>query len=143
MSKTNAFETSYSTLIFTNVNLAGIGDATGLLADAVAGNLYVALYTSDPTDAASGTECAYGSYARVAVARSGVGWTVSGNNTSNAATVQFITCTGGTEVATHVAIHASLFSGSMLYHGALDSSLNISTGVAPKFLAGELDINED
>lgn len=56
-------------LLFQNLAAAGIGDASGLQPSAVAGSLYVSLYT------ASG-ECAYTSYARVAVARSAGGWTV-------------------------------------------------------------------
>lgn len=55
-------------LLFQNAAAAGIGDAGGLQPSAAAGSLYVSLYTAS-------AECAYTSYARVAVARS-VGWTV-------------------------------------------------------------------
>lgn len=56
-------------LVFQNAAAAGIGDASGLQPSATAGNLYVSLYTA-------AAECAYTSYARVAVARSSGGWTV-------------------------------------------------------------------
>jgi len=149
MSKTNAFETDFSKLIFTDVALTGIGDATGLRSDAVsAGTLQIALYPNgaEPTESNPGVEITteqYAGYARVEVARSAVGWTVSGNNTSNAAAIQFPNCTGGTGVvATAVGIHAG-GGVQLLYYGILDSNLSISTGVQPQFAIGDLDINED
>ncbi len=142
MSKTNAFETDFSKLIFTDVALTGIGDATGLRSDpASAGNLQAALYTVPPTESTPGTECDYTSYARVDVVRSAAGWTVSGNNTSNAAAIQFPNCTGGTNTALAVGILAGA-GIQLLYYGVLDSSLSISTGVQPQFAIGDLDINE-
>mgnify|MGYP000650276063 CR=1 FL=1 len=80
MSKGNTFENDLLLLIFNNTDAALIGDATGLRGSSTAGSLYVSLHTGDPGEAGNQTtnECAYGSYARVAVARSGAGWTVSG-----------------------------------------------------------------
>ena len=72
-SKTDAFETDVLEHIFQNVAIANIGDATGLPAG-TAGSLYIALFTTTPTDSTAGTECAFGAYARQAVARaSGAG----------------------------------------------------------------------
>lgn len=86
MSKGNTFENDLLLLIFNNTDAALIGDATGLRGSSTAGSLYVSLHTGDPGEAGNQTtsECAYGSYARVAVARSGSGWTVSGNTVTNA-----------------------------------------------------------
>jgi hypothetical protein len=106
----------------------------------------VSLHTADPGEAGTQTtnECAYTSYARVAVARSGAGWTVSGNAVTNAALVQFPQCTGGSETATHFAIGtASTSTGKILYKGALSASLAISSGIQPQFGAGDLDGTED
>ena len=91
MSATNAFETNLLNHIFTNAAIANIGDATGLPASATAGSLYVSLHTADPGETGDQTtnETAYTNYARVAVARSAAGWTVSGNNASNTAAVNF------------------------------------------------------
>lgn len=65
-------------LIFQNAAWTNIGDAGGLLPSATAGSLYVSLHTGDPGSGGdqSTNECAYTSYARVAVARSAGGWTV-------------------------------------------------------------------
>lgn len=65
-------------LLFQNDAFANVGDASGLQPSATAGNLYISLHTGDPAAGGDQTsnECAYTSYARVAVARSAAGWTV-------------------------------------------------------------------
>jgi hypothetical protein len=146
MSKGNTFENDLLLLIFNNTDAALIGDATGLRGSSTAGSLYVSLHTGDPGEAGNQTtnECAYTSYARVAVARSGSGWTVTGNAVTNAALVQFPQCTGGSETASHFAIGtASTSTGKILYKGALTASLAISSGIQPQFSAGEIDGTED
>lgn len=146
MSKSNAFENDLLLLVFNNTDAANIGDATGLRGSSTAGSLYVALHTGDPGEAGAQTasECAYGSYARVAVARSGAGWTVSTNTVTNAALVQFPQCTSGSESVTHISVGtASSGTGKVLYKGALSSALAVSSGIQPQFAAGDLDILED
>jgi hypothetical protein len=146
MSKGNTWETELLQLVFNNTDAALIGDATGLRGSSSAGSLYVSLHTGDPGEAGNQTtnECAYTSYARVAVARSGSGWTVSGNTVTNAALIQFPQCTGSSETATHFAIGtASTSTGKILYKGALSASLAISSGIQPQFEAGSLDGTED
>ena len=146
MSKSNAWETALLALVFNNDNAANIGDATGLRGSSTAGSLYVSLHTGDPGEAGSQTtnECAYTSYARVAVARSGAGWTVSGNAVTNAALVQFPQCTGSSETATYFGIGtASSGAGVLLYKGALSASLAISSGIQPQFAAETLNGTED
>jgi hypothetical protein len=146
MSKGNTFENDLLLLIFNNTAAALIGDASGLQPSATAGSLYVSLHTGDPGEAGNQTtsECAYTSYARVAVARSGAGWTVSGNTVTNAALIQFPQCTGSSETATHFAIGtASTSTGKILYKGALSASLAISSGIQPQFAGGDLDGTED
>lgn len=146
MSKGNTFENDLLLLVFNNTDAALIGDATGLRGSSTAGSLYVALHTGDPGEAGTQTtsECAYGSYARVAVARSGAGWTVTGNAVTNAALVQFPQCTSGSETATYFTIGtASSGAGKVLYRGALSASLAISSGIQPQFAAGDLDGTED
>lgn len=144
MSATNNFENDLMKLLFTNVDLPNIGNAGGLLKSTADGSFYVALFTADPgeTGTGSGAECTYTGYARKAVGRA-AGWTVSGNNASNAAAVTFDPCTGGTETATHFAIFTALTDGDDLLYGELDSSLAISNGITPEFAIGALDVNLD
>lgn len=146
MSMTNAAETAFLSLFFTNADWANVGDAAGLQNSASAGSFYISLHTADPGEAGDQTtsEATYTSYARVAVARSGAGWTVSGNNCSNAAAVSFPACTGGTNTITYFGIgSASSGAGNLFMSGALGSSLAVSTGITPQFAIGDLDVNAD
>lgn len=143
MSKGNTFENDLLLLVFNATAIANLADNA---ASSPLTNLYVSLHTADPGEAGNQTsnECAYTSYARVAVARSGSGWTVSGNTVSNAALIQFPQCTGGSESVTHVGIGTAASStGKLLYKGALSASLAVSSGIQPQFAAGDLDIQED
>ena len=147
MSKSNSFENSLLLLLFNNTDIENIGDAAGLQNSAVAGSLYLALHTGDPGEAGDQTtnECAYTSYDRVAVARSGAGWTVAGNSVSNAALAQFPECTGGSETITYVSIGTSAYptAGVILYSGALTASRSVSSGIQPQFAIGALIVTED
>lgn len=109
-------------------------------------NLYISLHTADPGEGGSQTtnEAAYTSYARVAVLRSGSGWTVSGNTATNAALIQFPQCTGSSSTITHVAIGTSTSgTGQIIASGSLSASLSVSSGIQPQFSAGELDFTID
>ena len=146
MSKSNSFENALLQLLFNNVDIANIGDAAGLQNSAVAGSLYLALHTADPGEAgnASTNECAYGSYARVAVARTVGGWIVASNTAENAALAQFPECTSGSETITYVSITSESSGASMiLYSGALTASRAVSSGIQPQFAATALTVTED
>ena len=147
MSKSNSFENSLLQLLFNNVDIANIGDAAGLQNSATAGSLYLALHTADPGEAGNQTtsECAYGSYDRVAVARTAGGWTVSGATAVNTALAQFPECTSGSETITYVSIGAEDYpnAGMILYSGALTASRSVSTGIQPQFAATALTVTED
>jgi len=142
MSKGNTFENDLLKLIFNATAIANIADnaATSPLT-----NLYVSLHTDDPGEAGDQTtnECAYTSYARVAVARSGAGWTVTNNSVSPAAEISFPAATGGTETATHFGVGtASSGAGKLLYSGTVSPNISISSGVTPK-LTTSTAITED
>lgn len=143
MAKSNIQETGYLKLTYQNIALANIGDAGGLQPSAAPGNFYAALYTTDPTDADTGTEANYTSYARIAVVRSAVGWTVSGAVVSNAGIITFPTSTGGSNTITHVAVRTALVGGDIVHHGVLSSSLIVSSGNTPKFEIGDFTVTEN
>ncbi len=105
-------------------------------------DFYVRLHSSDPGEAGTATtnEISYTSYDGVTVSRS-TGFSVSGNTASNAALVQFPTCTGSTATATHFSICTTQNgAGQIIVSGALTSSLSISNGIQPQFNTGELDV---
>lgn len=146
MSMSNAAEAALLDLIFLNTDWSGVGDAGGLQNSATAGSLYVALHTGDPGEAGDQTtsEVSYTGYARVAVARSGAGWSRSSSTVSNVATVQFGECTSGSATATHFSIGTdSSGAGQIILSGALSASRNISAGITPLFNAGSLTATVD
>jgi hypothetical protein len=141
MTMTNAAETALLNLLFPNTNWANVGDATGLRGSSSAGSFYISLHTADPgeTGTQATSETSYTGYARVAVARSGAGFTVSGNTASNAAAVNFGACTVGTPTLTHFGIGSdSSGAGNLFMSGALSASLAVSPGITPAFAIGAL-----
>lgn len=98
--------------------------------------VYVALFTSDPTDAGSGTEVSGGSYARTAVTFGSPSDGVS----TNSADVTFPTATGSWGTVTHIGIYDASTSGNLLYHTALDASKAIASGDIFKISTGNLSV---
>jgi len=146
MTMSNDAEAALLDLLFLNTDWANIGDAAGLQNSATAGSFYVALHSSDPGEAGtqSTNEISYTGYARVAVARSGAGWSRSVSTISNVAAVQFGECTAGTATATHFSIGVlSSGAGQIIVSGALDASRSISAGITPLFNAGALAATVD
>lgn len=143
MSKGNTFENDLVALIFNATPIANLADNA---ATAPLTALWVALHTADPGEGGAQTtsEAAYTGYARVSVARSSLGWTVSGNQATNAAEVTFPESTSGPEVITHVSVGTtSSGAGKVLYKGALTASLTINNLITPRFPAGTLVLQED
>lgn len=148
MSKSNTFENDILGLIFNNTDIANIGDAGGLQNSATAGSLYIALHTADPGEAgtAATNEATYTNYNRVAVARSGAGWTVSGNSATNASQITFPQCGASGNTITHVSITVGgtpTTADKILYSGALNSPLAVALNITPLFAASGLTVTED
>ena len=142
MSKANVFENDFLKLIFNGTAIANIADNAGT---SPLTSLYVSLHTADPGEAGNQTtsECAYTSYARVAVSRNSGGWTVTNNSVSPAADISFPAATGGSETATYFGVGtASSSTGKLLYSGAISPTIAISSGVTPK-LTTATAITED
>lgn len=142
MSKGNTFENDLLNLIFNATNIANIADnaSTSPLT-----NLFISLHTSDPGEAGNQTtnECAYTSYARVSVARTSGGWTVTSNSVSPASNIEFPEATGGTETATHWAVGTDTSgTGKILYYGSISPTISISSGVQP-ILKTDSTVTED
>ena len=145
MSKTNAFESDLLSHIFENDTVAGIGDATGIRGASVAGSLYIALHTADPTDTGSmAAEADYTGYARKAVARTAAAWSESGGTVTNDAAITFNPCTGGTNTITHFSICKAGTAGvaDAIYTGAVTPNIAISNGITPEVSAGQLSVTE-
>ena len=105
---------------------------------------YLALFTSDPGEAASlAAEANYTGYSRVALTKSSA-WTDGGSTFTNAALIQFGACTAGTSAITHFAV-VDTASGAVaqLISGSLSATLNVSAGIQPQFAIGALSVGAD
>lgn len=145
MSKSNTFESDMLKLIFQATAIANLAD------NATAGpltNLYLSLHTADPGEAGTQdtSECNYTGYARIPIARSAVGFTVSGTAPTQAAlaaNMDFPACTAGTNTATYFGVGvASAGTTKLLYSGTIAPNIVISNGVTPRLTTGTI-ITED
>jgi len=138
MSKSNNFENDLLLLLFNNTAIANIGNTAGLQPSGVPGSFYVALSTGtlDDTHTAEQTETAYAPYARVAVARSTAGWTVTTNSVSPTADIDFAECTATPGAAlTYFCITpgaTATTADDIIYYGTLTPNITMATGVIPR-----------
>ena len=103
---------------------------------------YIGLFTSDPTDAGSGTEVTGNNYARVQTDNK-MAAAASGAITSNT-NITFAAASGGAfGTITHIGIFDAATSGNLLAHGALSAAKTISDGDTFQINSGALTISID
>jgi hypothetical protein len=142
MSKSNTFENDWLKLIFNATAIANLADNA---ASSPLTSLYVSLHTADPGEAGNQTtnETSYTSYARVAVARTSGGWTVTNNSVSPVANIDFPAATGGSGTITYFGVgSASSGSGVLYYSGTVTPSISVTSGVTPRLTTAST-ITED
>lgn len=98
--------------------------------------VYVALYTSDPTDADTGTEVSGTSYARQSVTFGAP----SNGATTNSAAVEFPQAGGSWGTVSYIGLRDASTAGNLLYHTALDASKTIETGDVFRIASGSLSV---
>jgi hypothetical protein len=98
--------------------------------------VFVALYTTDPTDADTGTEVSGNGYARQSVTFSAP----SNGATSNSSAVEFPQATGSWGTVAYIGLRDASSGGNLLYHTALDASKTIATGDVFRISAGSLTV---
>jgi hypothetical protein len=131
MSKGDTFENDFLRLIFNATAIANLADNAATSPNT---QLFVSLHTADPGEAGSQStsETTYTGYARVAVARTTAGWTVTTNSVSPVANIVFGNCTAGTATITHFGVGtATTGTGKLLYKGTVVPSIAVSAGVTP------------
>jgi hypothetical protein len=130
--KSNTWAADILELLFNATSITGIAvNATSSPLTA----LFVSLHTASPGAGGSQTtsEAAYTGYARVSVARTSGGWTISGESVSPASTIVFPAATGGSETETFFGIGtASTGAGTLLYFGPISPTIVVSSGVTPE-----------
>lgn len=132
MGKGNTFSADLLKLIFQATAIANIADNA---ASSPLTNLFVALHTADPGAAGTQTtsEAAYGSYARISVARTSGGWGISAQTISPIAAISFAEATSGSETETFFSVGvATSGSTKILYSGAISPTIAVATGVTPQ-----------
>jgi hypothetical protein len=132
MAKGLVFDNALLLLIFNSIGVATICDAPSAVNSL--GNLFVSLHSSDPTASGNQTssEISYPGYARVAVARTSGGWTVTSNSVSPVANIIFPTGTGGSGTATNWSVGTALSgSGQILYTGTIAPGIVCGNGLSP------------
>ncbi len=128
MSLTNSFETSVLTWLLTASSPSPARPTAW----------HLGLFTAAPGEAGGGTELSGSGYARQAIT-----FTVSGNNASNNAAIEFPTASGSWGTITHVAVFDASTSGNMIAYASLTASKTIDTGDVLRVPANDLDITLD
>jgi hypothetical protein len=134
--KSSTFNNDLLKMIFNAAAIANIADNA---ASSPLTNLYLSLHTATPAVGGSQTtnEAAYTSYARVPVARTSGGFTVSGSSVTLAALTSFPAATAGSETETFFAVGTtSSGTGKVLYFGAISPTIAVSAGVTPQLTTG-------
>lgn len=142
MSKGDTFENDLMKLIFNATAIANIADNAS---SSPLTNLSVALHTADPGEAGtqSTSEATYTSYARVSVARTSGGWTITNNSASPAATITFAAGTGGSGTVTHFSVGPTGGGATkILYSGTVTPNIVTGNGVTPSLTTAST-ITED
>jgi hypothetical protein len=97
---------------------------------------YIALFTSDPTDAGSGTEVSGGSYSRT----SATFGAPSNGASVTTADVTFPQATASWGTVGWIGIYDAATTGNLLYHTPLDASKTIDIGDIFKIASGNLSV---
>ena len=129
MSFSNTFETHVLNYVFT---------ATSVTRPTA---WYLALFTTNPAEDASGTEV---SASGTAYARQSASFTVSGNTATTSAAIEFPEATGsGFGTVTHVGVFDASSSGNLIAYSALSASKAIAAGDVFRVPAGDFDLTLD
>ena len=139
MAFATTFRNTLAILLFQATAIANVADNA---AASPITSIFSSLHTADPSSGNQTTsEATYTSYARGSAARTSGGWGSTAGVVTNAATLSFPSCTGGSNTITHVGVGTlTSGTGSLWVAGALTASLSVSTGILPQFAASGLSI---
>ena len=105
--------------------------------------LYLALYSTHPTDADVGTEANYEGYQRQAITFGSP--TLSGGSAviQNSAAVQFAVVPNASGNIAFAALRTAATGGDLVYYGSLAATYQLSQGVQPIIPIGSLSVSEN
>lgn len=115
MSKSTTAANDYLRLLYNATAITNIADNA---ASAPLTSIFVALHSADVAEGAVQTsnEISYTGYARVGVARTTGGWTVTNDSVSPVAAISFGACTAGSATATHWSTGVAISGGTKVLH---------------------------
>lgn len=118
--------------------------AGGSAAVAQPTNLYLALFTADPTEAATGgTEVSGGAYTRMAITFGAPAANGTATRISNSAQIDFPTATAAWGTIAYYAIFDASTAGNKFIEGPLAASKVINSGDIFRVPAGNLTLDID
>ncbi len=122
----------------------------GATASAAPATVYIALYTTAPNDASTGTtptpgvEVSGGAYARAAVTNNATNWpAASAGSKSNGTAITFTTASASWGTIVAFAIIDALTLGNILYWGLVTPNKAVGSGDTAQFAIGAITVTED
>ena len=98
---------------------------------------HLGLFTSNPTDAGSGTEV---STSGTGYGRKAIAFTVTNDTATNSATVTFDAATSNWGTIGWVGIYDAATGGNLIFHGAVTTAKTLETGDTFQVSSGNLSI---
>lgn len=96
--------------------------------------VYLALYTSDPTPADTGTEVSGGGYKRMPISFAAPAVESGKQTVKNASDVEFPIASSDWGLVTHIGLRTAETGGNLLWSAAVPNPRTIQSGDKPKFL---------
>lgn len=96
--------------------------------------VYLALYTSDPTSADTGTEVIGGGYKRMAITFAAPSLEDGKQTVKNSVEVEFPIASADWGLVTHVGLRTAETGGNLMWSQAITNPRTIQSGDKPKFL---------
>ncbi|MFW5434359.1 phage tail fiber protein [Paenibacillus apiarius] len=96
--------------------------------------VYLALYTSDPTPADTGTEVSGGGYKRMPITFATPTIESGKQTVKNAVDVEFPIATADWGLVTHIGLRTAATGGNLLWSAPVPNPRTIQNGDKPKFL---------
>jgi len=108
-------------------------------------NVYVALFTTDPTDADTGTEVSTSgtNYDRKIVTFAAASTTGGDSTADSAGDVEFDEATASWGTITHIGLYDASTSGNLLWHNAVTTSKTVGTGDTVIVRAADMVVSID
>lgn len=104
--------------------------------------LYLGLFSTNPTDSGTGIEVSYSGYARQSVSFGAPQIVDSAAVVANTNIITFGVVPTSAGQASFAGLYDSASGGNLIYHGALSASYALGSGVQPIVPVGALQVSE-